>query len=959
MPEFSTSTAATVSIAQSLLVADKDNGPITAALITEKVNIAASVVAPGNEGSIDKAAAIAELIRRYSQWIGQETGMSDSTDHEAWLSAARKKHWRYWPRYRDMLERKMSVTAVDALDKSTDRILGWMEDPGRPGAWDRRGLVVGHVQSGKTANYSGLICKAADAGYKIIIILAGLHNNLRSQTQVRLEEGFLGYETSATGDIVKLIGVGEHGCDFEIKPNCATNRTNTGDFNTKIAKHLAITPEQRPWLFVVKKHKVVLERLLKWIRGHVADATDEHGRRFVSNLPLLLIDDEADHASVDTGEQYIGADGKADEDHEPKAINSRIRKILNSFAKKAYVGYTATPFANIFIHRQNATPEEGPDLFPQSFIVNLAAPSNYVGPARVFGLQTPNGRSGLPLTRVFQDHASEDGHGGWMPPKHQKDHAPAHMGQDALPPSLRQAIHSFVLACAAREARGQGARHSSMLVHVTRYTLVQKEVHRQVEDFVQKMKLRITRCIDHAELLDELRALWESDFVPTTEAIASKLTASEELPVVLAWADVHAKLPDVLSDIDVRMVNGKAKDALNYADEGAKGLKVIAIGGDKLARGLTLEGLCISYFVRTTKMYDTLMQMGRWFGYRPGYIDLCRLYTTEELVEWFGHIADASEELREEFDTMAESGAIPRDYGLRVQSHPVLLVTSPLKMRTARNLQLSFSGDLLETVSMHNDGKILDQNLQTANKLISACGAPNETNPKRARGSQEQQWEGFLWNDVPADHIVDFFESFITHPKARKVNSALLRDFVRSMAATNELTSWTVALLGGGSGGQHTFAGGLTIDKMTKRTADKDIADRYAIGRLLSPRDEAIDLDDAAWSAALARTKKMFNPDPGRQRNGIKPSEPDTPNGPSVRYIRGKGSEADGDAPAPQRGVLLLYPLDPQQAGSEALAGRKDPVVAFGVSFPSSDSGVKVEYAVDHLLWAQEYGPAD
>ena len=959
MPEFSTSTATALSIAQSLLVADQDKGPITAALITEKVNIAASVVAPGNEGAVDEDAVIAELIRRYSQWIGRDTGMSDTTDHEAWLNAARKKDWRYWPRYRDMLERKMSVTAVDALDKSTDRILGWMEDPGRAGAWDRRGLVVGHVQSGKTANYSGLICKAADSGYKIIIVLAGLHNNLRSQTQIRLEEGFLGYETSAAGEIVKLIGVGEHGRDFEIKPNCATNRTNTGDFNTKIAKHLAITPEQRPWLFVVKKHKVVLERLLKWIRGHVADATDEHGKRFVSNLPLLLIDDEADHASVDTGEQHIGADGKPDEDHEPKAINSRIRKILNTFAKKAYVGYTATPFANIFIHRQNETPEEGPDLFPQSFILNLAAPSNYVGPARVFGLQTPEGRSGLPLTRVFKDHASEDGRDGWMPQKHQKDHAPVHMGQDVLPPSLREAVRSFVLACAAREARGQGAQHSSMLVHVTRFTLVQKEVHRQVEDFVQKMKLRITRGIDHEALLDELRALWESDFVPTTEAIASKLTESEERPSALPWIEVLAKLPDVLSDIDVRMVNGKAKDALDYAEEGAKALKVIAIGGDKLARGLTLEGLCTSYFVRTTKMYDTLMQMGRWFGYRPGYIDLCRLYTTEELVEWFGHIADASEELREEFDTMAESGATPRDYGLRVQSHPVLLVTSPLKMRTAKNLQLSFSGDLLETVSMHNDGKILDHNLDTANKLIAACGAPDEINPKRIRGSQEQQWEGFLWNDVPADQIAEFFESFITHPKARKVNSALLRDFVRSMAATNELTSWTVALLGGGSGDKHTFAGGLTIDKMTKRTADKDITDRYAIGRLLSPRDEAIDLDDAAWSAALARTKKMFNPDAGRQKDGAKPSEPDTPNGPSVRFIRGKGSEADGVAPAPQRGLLLLYPLDPQQAGSEALAGRKDPVMAFGVSFPFSDSGVKVEYAVDHLLWTQEYGPAD
>jgi hypothetical protein len=266
---------------------------------------------------------------------------------------------------------------------------------------------------------------------------------------------------------------------------------------------------------------------------------------------------------------------------------------------------------------------------------------------------------------------------------------------------------------------------------------------------------------------------------------------------------------------------------------------------------------------------------------------------------------------------------------------------------------------LLETVSMHNDGKILDQNLDTANKLIAACGAPSEINPERTRGGQKQLWEGFLWNNVPANHIADFFESFITHPKARKVNSALLSDFVRSMAATNELTSWTVALLGGGSGDTHTFASGLTIDKMTKRTADKDIADRYAIGRLLSPRDEAIDLDNAAWSAALARTKEKFNPDAGRQKNGTKPSVPDAPNGPSVRFIRGKGSEAYGVAPAPHRGLLLLYPLDPQQADSEKLASRKDPVMAFGVSFPSSDSGVKVEYAVDHLLWTQEYGPAD
>jgi len=959
MSEFNASTNAVISIAQSLLISEKERGRVTAAFITEKVSIAAEVVSVSNDSPIDLSAAIAELIRRFSLWIGQDTALSDTKGHEVWLGATRKKDWRYWQRYRDMLERQMSVAAVDAIDVSTDRILGLLEDPARQGAWDRRGLVVGHVQSGKTANYSGLICKGADAGYKIIIILAGLHNNLRAQTQIRLEEGFLGYETSSTGEIVKLIGVGEHGRDIEIKPNCATNRTNTGDFNTKIAKHLAITPEQRPWLFVVKKNKTVLERLLKWIKGHVADATDSAtGKRFVSNLPLLLIDDEADHASVDTGEQLIGVDGKPDEDHEPKAINSRIRKILNSFAKSAYVGYTATPFANIFIHRQNETLDEGPDLFPQSFIVNLAAPSTYVGPARLFGLRGPDGRAGgLPLFRLFKDHASEDGASGWMPPKHPKDHMPSHLGQDLLPLSLRNAIYSFVLACASRQVRGQGKKHSSMLIHVTRYTLVQKEVHRQVEEFVKNMKLRVTRKIDHDALLNELRVLWETDFLPTTTAISAQLKESEEALPTSTWIEIHDELANVLSDIDVRMINGKAKDALDYAVEGTKGLKVIAIGGDKLARGLTLEGLCSSYFVRTSKMYDTLMQMGRWFGYRPDYIDLCRLYTTEELIEWFGHIADASEELREEFDAMAESGATPREYGLRVQSHPVLLVTSPLKMRTARNLQLSFSGELLETVSMRSDVANLDKNLGATNTLITACGSGYEKDPTRQRGDSEHPWKGFLWNDVSSNAIADFLEAFVTHPKARKVNSVLLRDFIKSMADTGELTSWTVALMGGGSGGSYTFANGITVDAMTKRTADPDTEDRYAIGRLLSPRDEAIDLNGAAWAAALSRTQKAWNPDAARQKDGLKPTMPSVPNGPSIRHVRGKG--ADGVDAAPERGLLLLYPLAPKESGFKGFAGRTDPIMAFGVSFPSSDSGVKVEYAVDHLTWTQEYGPAD
>jgi hypothetical protein len=956
MPQYENSLQGLISIAQTLLRKEFDKGePITPALIAAKVDLAAPMFDP--EGTLDRAAAVAELIRRFSHWIGQDSTLIDNEGHVPWLVSGRKRDWRYWQRYQGMLERKMSSAAVDALNKSTDEILGLLEDPAREGFWDRRGMVVGHVQSGKTGNYSGLVCKAADAGYKIIIVLAGLHNNLRSQTQIRLEEGFLGYETSAVNESVQLIGVGEIDSDPEIRPNCATNRSNNGDFSTKVAQHYAISPEQRPWLFVVKKNKTVLERLLKWIRNHVADATDAlTGRRFVSNLPLLLIDDEADHASVDTGEQLFNEDGTPDSEHEPKAINSRIRKILNSFAKSAYVGYTATPFANIFIHRRNATPDEGPDLFPQSFIINLAAPSNYIGPARLFGLRYPEGRAGgLPLTRDVSDHTDREDVGGWMPPRHNKEHVPLHGGLDDVPPSLREAVGAFVLACAAREIRGQGGQHSSMLVHVTRFNLVQREVHRQVDEIVKRMRQKISRRVDHEEVLAGLERLWMDDFVPTSTEIATILQEPDGPPNVPSWEQIVEVLPDVLSDIDVRMINGTAKDALDYAVQRPKGLKVIAIGGDKLARGLTLEGLCVSYFIRTTKMYDTLMQMGRWFGYRPGYIDLCRLYTTDDLVEWFGHIADASEELREEFEAMAESGATPREYGLKVQSHPVLMVTSPLKMRSARNLQLSFSGESLETVALYKDARNLRRNLDATYRLVTALGSPSESDPKRIRAGSSQEWRGsHLWNGVPAESVAEFLSAYATHPKARKVNSALLTEFIRKMTAAGELTAWTVVLIGGGDGGEHEFPGGVKIGKLPTRTPDKEITDRYSIGRLLSPRDEAIDLNEVAWKAALDMSVKAWKPDPARQKDDALPTPPTVPGGPSIRRVRGEGAE--GVQPARERGLLLVYPLDPKAAGLE---DESLPVIAFGVSFPTSRSGTVVEYRVDHLLWENEYGPAD
>ncbi|MBY0473681.1 MAG: Z1 domain-containing protein [Nitrosomonas sp.] len=938
---------------QLLLEEEEDKASITPTLIEEKIEDALSLK-PSWQFEVDCDWVISELIRRYSVWMGQSGILVNNEDHETWLTTERKRDWRYWQRYREWQEEKLPWIAVQGLDDTTDEILGLLEDPVRSGGWDRRGLVVGHVQSGKTGNYTGLICKAADAGYKIIIVLSGLHNNLRAQTQIRLDEGFLGFETSADQEYLKVIGVGEKNSDISIKPNFGTYRAEDGDFSARNARNLGITPEQKPWLFVVKKNKSVLQRLLRWIQNHVANITDpETGKRLVTNLPLLIIDDEADNASVDTGETVVDENNQADPEHQPTAINSLIRRILNSFSKKAYVGYTATPFANIFIHEKGSTNEEGPDLFPSSFILNLSAPSNYVGPARVFGLSSIDGRTeALDLTRTIADHCSEDGQSGWMPVKHKNNHSVPHINQSGLPKSLEDAISSFFIACAVRKLRGQGSHHSSMLVHVTRFNAVQKTVHQTITNHLLDMKQKLARRIGHQLIHDDLKTIWQSDFVPSTVAIHEKNLIDGQV-IDFSWDEVWSAINGVIDEVQVRMINGFAKDALDYA-ESVVPLKIIAVGGDKLARGLTLEGLCTSYFLRASRMYDTLMQMGRWFGYRLGYLDLCRLYTTGELIEWFEHITDASEELREEFDAMVARKGTPLDYGLKVKSHPVLMVTSRLKMRSSKPLYLSFSGEVLETISFFRDSTKLKKNLEALSVMITSLGQPTAI-PSKKRGTSQEKWNGVIWENISHLVVEDFLNTYETHPDVMKVNSKLLAEFISKMAAVGELTNWTIAVIGGSGDEDVAFPIHQFSIPLTKRKSKGSTNCKYSIGRLLSPKDEGIDIDEAGWLAALDFTKEAWHRDPGRLKNR---TEPELPSGPSLRYIRGYGAQRYGIQGHADRGLLMIYLLDAKRTGLNFPPDSVN-IVAFGISFPGSKAGVKVKYEVNNVLWESQYGSAE
>ena len=524
--------------------------------------------------------------------------------------------------------------------------------------------------------------------------------------------------------------------------------------------------------------------------------------------------------------------------------------------------------------------------------MTLPAPSNYVGPVRIFGLEPDddmaNAVEPLPLHRPVTDHAESldpREREGWMPPRHVNGHVPMHEGVDALPPSLRQAVCAFILSCAARRVRGHSGKHNSMLVHVTRYTVVQHAVFSQVERLLQQLRRRLVRGegASAATIVFDLRRMWEEDFVPTTAAIRQQIDDPEIVDV--SWEQVEEHLARVVSDISVREINGTAGDVLDYDAHHATGLNVIAIGGDKLARGLTLEGLTISYFLRASRMYDTLMQMGRWFGYRPGYLDLCRLYTTPDLAEWFQHITEASEELRQEFDHMVAVGGTPKQYGLRVKSHPALMVTSRVKMRHGTELQLSFARSISETIVFHRDAHNISMNFNAADRFIRRLGAPSETDPTRSRpNGGTHRWSGTcLWSDVSAEEVMAFLDSYTTHASAVRVHSRILREYIEAQVEVDELTSWTVALMSGGRAGQYVV-GGLKVE-MSERSPStrggyQPETERYVIRRLLAPRDEAIDLDLEDYEAALHMTIDSWREDPGRSR---RQQEPTTPSGPSIR----------------------------------------------------------------------------
>lgn len=931
---------------------------ISQEMIREKVKMAVSML---NSQGMAEGLSIEELIKEietlYAVWVPQGSILDNKEDleHIPWLYDCKSStSWDFWDRYQRYLEEEKAwaPATVSSLDQLTDEVLDRLEKPGRSGSWDRRGMVVGQVQSGKTSHYTGLICKAVDSGYKLIVVLSGLHKSLRSQTQMRLDKEFLGRDSQVgrafdTG--MKKIGVGLIPIAKELKVIPGTTSADSGDFKTSIANYYNVPPSgSDPILMVVKKNKTVLNNLIRWAVNW-GSQDPQSGKKVVRDFPLLLIDDEADNASINTKKLLFDKDGQLKSDQEATAINALIRKLLNSFEKRVYVGYTATPFANIFIHPEVDTDEHGEDLFPRDFIINLPAPSNYVGPVQVFGLNADSTAEldqveGLEIIKTVDDQDE------WMPIGHKTNHVPKH-----LPKTLKDAIRVFILSCAVRIFRGQIIEHNSMLIHVTRWKSVQSVVTNLVNDELRALKLRLKLGEGFLlkQTLEEFKACWdcwdgEKSFSETSKSIVG--TDLQPLVEIPEWEDIVSILYDAAARIQVKKINGSAKDVLDYEEYKRNGLSlnVIAIGGDKLSRGLTLEGLSVSYYLRASKMYDTLMQMGRWFGYRPGYLDVCRLYTTRELIDWYRHITLASEELRKEFDHMERMNASPSAFRLKVRTHPSgLIITGISKMRNGEILRASFAGRIGETTVFYRNEVTNLNNFRATEELILDL---NQSIPERKNGN-------FVWGDVPADKITEFLSRYQSHKNSRFASSENLINYIKKQNSIGEITNWTVVLISNESvkvksekiAGQDVF--------LTFRKNDvKSPIDEYRMikSRLLSPLDELIDLPQVAideifkLSTESRRKKILESIKKGSKRwnESDLDTVPKTPNGEIVREKRGELFSS-------KKGLFLLYPLDPKSIDSEI------PVIGFVISFPSSKNNETIEYKVNLVDGEYEFEDED
>lgn len=771
------------------------------------------VVAP-DATDAETEALLRRLTERLSIDVEQGVAIT-SREYQPWL-VDKKRHmnWAHWLNFKQwMLNEGRPPRVVDKMDELTDEILDFAGDPTAEGSWKRRGLVIGEVQSGKTATYLGLFNKAVDAGYRLIIVLAGNTESLRQQTQERIDEGLIGRDSSLSVSRpgvrpqIRHIGVGALD---QTLANANGMTTVIHDFRMKslTATNITVSPDSSvPYIFVVKKNKSVLAALTEWLARQ-----GKAGAKLT--IPLLLLDDESDYASVNTRE-----------DNNPTTINAGIRAILDLFSRSSYVAFTATPFANIFINHEVEN-----DLFPRDYIYALESPSNYVGSSATFGtLDDPS--DDLLLELDDAEPFTPLGHkSGWK------------IGD--TPDSLLEAIRAFFVANAIRDIRGQKTARS-MLVNVSRFKKVQAQVFDVVEDAVSTLRTEIElHAVQYGAghpnaALDEVRATFREHYSGVPES----------------WGEVLGALAAAAADIRVQLFNSDKDQALGDEDEHwDRPQRLIAVGGDVLSRGLTLEGLTISYFYRRVVASDTLMQMARWFGYRDGYGDLCRVWIDGSSAADYRKAAESVDELRQNLRLMLRQKLTPADFGIAVRKHPgALLITAKNKMKAAetRTKTISLIGRRIETTKLSATLSVIDANRAAFDKFGSAISGSDATFQETGRGYPS-------WVGVPKRIVADFLKSYQALASDAVFSVSALSDFAR-YTSTPEFQAWDIVVVNGDRDGNPVPFGGSEFWP-PMRALDKGADDELRVSgkssRLAGPDDIRALIPKDSASEAVAKYKE-------------------------------------------------------------------------------------------------------
>ena len=881
------------------------------------------------------------------------TSMVEEEAGAKWLKefrAAGQCDWRYWTDYKKYL--KLPSAAITEIDETTDRILDYLANPKMEGNWFRAGLVVGHVQSGKTGNFIGLANKAMDVGYKIILVLTGMYSDLRMQTQKRFDKGAIGKITDPKDiNSGQAIGVGR----YNRHPNIInlTSSSMNGDFGSLLVNVGGVLTSPSPTIMVCKKNSSILSNIVKKFAQEASVAED--GYPLVEDIPLLVIDDEADSASINT--QYNR--------QELTEINGKIRTILSLFSKRAYVGYTATPYANIFIDPEQTKLDKPfkeidgknyrlckEDLFPKNFIINLSSPSNYIGANVLFGIPsrydeiepTPDDSKALKIIEPITD--------GF--PSRKKNQAPK--CKEDLPKSLVEAIKCYFVSTAIRRARGQKTAHSSMLINVSQFIMWQDSIAAFTQQYVTDFCDMLGAIDDNPAFEKELKDIYVSKLLPANRHICDIHGDWASLLKMPGWNQVRKELPVVAAKIrsEVRVLHsGSPEDEnlnttkLNYDDyenqskEINNGLYTIVVGGNTMSRGITLEGLVVSYFFRTTRTFDALMQMGRWFGYRDGYVDVCRLYMEQGMALNFRNIAVATQEMRDDFDEMFQRGIKPKDYGLKVKSFPgVLEVTSRNKFGSAIKGELSLNRTTLQAYQIYKDKDIIQDNKTTVLNFLNKLGAPACN-----RVQNNKKLPHLFWECTSKD-VLDFVNGFQT--ATVRMPSNLVSAYIEAQNKVGNLTDWTIALINVTRGKPTvenlSIAGNNYPVGVSRRGNEADMEDSpiYSASNsaLIGPAHESLDLDDEAYARAMNNSisdwKFM------KEKGLTKSKSPTYPYPPRAKQER-----------KPQKGLLLLFLVE--------FPDKVPDIFSYALSMPEikkeNDTMISYEYVGQPLAFNQAYDP--